>query len=74
MDHDGEKTRPAGVSNLHIDLSLQVPDDLACLQAVGVVPVLQGETEDRWDGWIGWRYGDEGCHHRLDLGFDRNLS
>ena len=65
MDHDGEESWPAGVSNLDIDLSLQVSDDLTGLLGVGVVSVLQGETEDRWDCGIGWRYGDETSHNRL---------
>lgn len=68
MDHDGEQSWPAGVSDLNIDLSLQVPDDLAGLLVVGVVSVLEAETEDRWDGGIGWRYGDQGSHNRLVSG------
>ena len=65
MDHDGEKSWSAGVPHLNIDLSLQVPDDLAALLGVVLVSVLQGETEDGWDCWVGWRYGDKGCHYRL---------
>ena len=73
MDHDGEKTWSAGVAHLDIDLSLQVSDDLAGLLGVGVVSVLQGETEDRWDCGIGWRYGDKGCHHRLNYRTDKYI-
>ena len=65
MDHDGEESWPAGVSNLNIDLSLQVSDDLTGLLGVGVVSVLQGETEDRWDCGIIWRNRDESSHNRL---------
>ena len=65
MDHDGEESWLAGVSHLNIDLSLQVPDDLAGLLGVGLLAVLQGETEDRRDCGVGWGDGDEGGHHRL---------